>query len=682
MKASAGVMHHAVGLCLVAVALAWSPAQASTDNPSATLVLDGPTQTLFAEGWAAASVGDVARLDAARDELQAHAPDSPLLAYLRFEQLRQSVGEVDADTMTRFLATHRHWSFADRLQRTWLRSLVRRGEAARVDQYLRQTDQQATDAELACALVSHRVETPPQANTPAHAALIRDIESLWQVPRSQHDACDRAFAWWRGQGMPTESVAWARFLMATKNAERSLAGYLKRYLGEALRVWADRWLTMQRYPHRGLANARRWPDGPQAQALIEWGLIQLARRDWERAAGHWANLDGRFEWSPAAHNAIAREIALFQAVALDERAIERIDALPEAARDSQIWAWRARVAMAHGRWRDVLDSIQAMPARDQIDDRWRYWRGRALAALGRPDAVLAYASVSARATYYGFLSAKKLNQPLSLCPQTLAPDASVQRDLLDDPQLIRATALYQVGLLNDARGTWQRWLRQLPDDSQHQAALIASDLGWHDRAVATLANSGMMRAYAQRFPLDHQQTIEAFAEQHQLDPALVFGLMRAESALQPDARSPVGARGLLQLMPNTAKAVARRQGIPWAGVEALYDPQTNVALGSAHLGELQSDFDAQWSQVAAAYNAGANAVQRWLQRDHLPADMPGDVWVETLPYHETRDYVPRVLAFATIYEWQLNHPPRVLAEHIVQDPSATAASTGFVCAAP
>jgi hypothetical protein len=154
MKASAGVMHHAVGLCLIAVALAWSPVQATTDNPSAKLVLDGPTQALFAEGWAAASVGDAARLNDALDRLTAHAPDSPLLVYLRFEQLRQSVGEVDADTMTRFLATHRHWSFADRLQRTWLRSLVRRGEVARVDQYLQQTDQQATDAELACALVS------------------------------------------------------------------------------------------------------------------------------------------------------------------------------------------------------------------------------------------------------------------------------------------------------------------------------------------------------------------------------------------------------------------------------------------------------------------------------------------------------------------------------------------------
>jgi len=665
---------------MLACALAVGGVQAQDEAVQSALALDPQTERIFKAGWAAASVGDRAGLAAAIDRLKAQAPDTPLLPYLRFEQLRQSVETVDAGTMTRFLATHRDWSFADRLERTWLRDLAERGDIATVVSHLEHTGQSTEDTPLRCALASHRVQTPPPSGQGEHAALIDEIESLWLVPRSQHDACDPAFAWWRRQGMPTESVAWSRFLMATQRGERSLAGYLKRYLSAPWRVWADRWLIMQRSPHRGLAEARQWPDSSQARTLIQWGLIQLARRDWSRAAGHWANLERRFQWSASAAGKIEREVALFQAVALDEGAIEQIDQLPKANKDPQIWAWRARVAMAHGRWEAVLESIQQMPARDQIDDRWRYWRGRALAELGRPDAVLAYGSVSTRATYYGFLSAKKLHQPLSLCPETLRPDPEVQAELLDDPELVRAAALFQVGRLNDARWTWQRWLSKHSDRTLYQAALIASALGWHDRAVTTLANAGMMRAYAQRFPLDHRQAIEAFSEQHQLDPALVYGLMRAESALQPDARSPVGARGLLQLMPQTARAVARREGLPWAGVDSLYDPKTNVALGAAHLAKLQSDFGHNWAHVAAAYNAGENAVRRWLQRGHVPDDMPADVWVETLPFYETRDYVPRVLAFATIYEWQLGRSPQVLAEHIVQTPAP--APTGFACAVP
>jgi soluble lytic murein transglycosylase len=377
MKASHRRYPIGVGGLVLATSLWCSLALAQPLEGHAALIVDAPTRSIFNEGWASAKVGDLVGLDAATTKLRAHAPDTPLLVYLQFERMRQSIDEVDVDTVTRFLATHRDWSFADRLERTWLRSLARRGAVATVDAYLDQTGQQATDTTLRCWLAHHRVRTPPSTDSPAHATLLKEIESLWEVPRSQHDACDRAFAWWRSQGMPSEAVAWSRFLMAIKNGERSLAGYLKRYLDADLRIWADRWLMMQRNPHRGLSDARRWPDGELARSLVEWGLIQLARRDWSRAAGHWQNLVSRFDWAALSTRTIMREIALFQAVALDDRAIERIDALPEVAQDGQIWAWRARVAMAHGRWAEVLTSIQRMPARDQIDDRWRYWRGRA-----------------------------------------------------------------------------------------------------------------------------------------------------------------------------------------------------------------------------------------------------------------------------------------------------------------
>ncbi len=144
--------------------------------------------------------------------------------------------------------------------------------------------------------------------------------------------------------------------------------------------------------------------------------------------------------------------------------------------------------------------------------------------------------------------------------------------------------------------------------------------------------------------------------------------------MQPDALSPAGARGLLQLMPATAGAVARRNGLPYNGRGDLMDPAVNIPLGIAHLAELQERFDDQWIFVAAAYNAGINAVNRWL--DDRPRTDP-DVWLETLPFFETRDYVPRVLAFATIYEWQLQRPPQVLATNIL--PGRTNAAARFQC---
>jgi len=652
-----------------------------TDQAIESLQLDPSVKETFRSAWDAASRADLSSLDQAIDQLSQTHPDSPLLPYLMFEALRQRVDETDEATMTRFLAKHRHWSFADQLERNWLRSLGQRGQYDVLLRYLEQTGQVASDDEIRCHVAQANVLAEPQVDSAEYRALLADIESLWRVGQSQHEACDRPFVWWRAQSEPSHAVAWSRFLLAVKQNERSLAGYLQRYLSTEQRVWASRWLEMARYPNRTLTQARRWPDNEAAQELIRWGLINMARRDWAEASAHWGILESRMSFDESDRLAIAREIALFQAVALDIGAIERIAQVPPAARDEQLLMWRARVAMVHGHWDEVLTSIQQLPMSEQVSARWRYWRGRALAELGRPDAVLAYASVSGEANYYGFLSANKLGQPLSLCPETLAVDPVIRQSLMSDPSFERAIALYQVGLLGHARATWFNWLITLPDAHQHQAAILASEIGWHDRAVATLASTGMMRAYSLRFPLDHVDEVAQAADQHQVDQALIYGLMRAESALQPDARSPVGAMGLLQLMPSTARAVARRQGQVLRDIEELYQPQTNVALGVAHLAELEERFDDDWRLVAAAYNAGINAVERWLNRDNVPADLPRDVWIETLPFYETRDYVPRVLAFATIYEWQMARSPKVLAEHLVPDINM-AGDSGFVCALP
>lgn len=662
----------------IAMMVAWPVSATPVAGKPAAGPLSEEAIAIFESGWEAAKRGDLTALLAARDQLASADPDAPVLAYLTFEAFRQQGTLIDEETMTRFLARHRHWSFHDQLETNWLRALGEAGQTSVIERYLDQTGQLATDATVRCHLASAQIAKAPEPTSEAYQSLIEEIASLWRVPHSQVDACDRVFTWWRAHSSIPPSLAWSRFEMTIRQGERSLAGYLQRYLEDSDRPWASRWLMMQRYPHRALSEARRYPAGTRATALIHWGLIKLARQDWARARGHWAVLSTRFDFSKEQQASIEREMALFQAVALDQGAVSSINALPSQARDDQILAWQARVAMVHGQWNQVLESIQAMSEEAKADERWRYWRGRALAQIGRPDAILAYASLSTEANYYGFLAAQKLDQPLSLCPEPLPTDATLAKRLQDSPEFQRAVALYQVGLLAHARWTWYQWLTHLPIDAQHQAARLAASVGWHDRAIATLANTGSLQAYEHRFPLTYRSYVDAMAERHGVDAALVFGLMRAESAMQPDAQSHVGARGLLQLMPATARAVARRQGQPPPQTHQLMDPEVNVALGVAHLAELANRFEGDWVKVAAAYNAGAEAVARWLARDAVPDSVAPDVWIETLPFYETRDYVPRVLAFATIYEWQLERHPRVLAAHVTKRLPAT--GDGFVCA--
>lgn len=614
----------------------------------------------FKDGWQAAGRGDRAAVQAAIEAL----PSYPLTPFLQAELKRQQLDRIAAADMAAFLAEHRGWSFAAGLETAWLRALGRRGDFAELARHGRS----ARDSEVRCWLARADIRSG------ANEGLEERIAELWLVGRSQPEACNAAFAWWRERGHPSTDQGWQRFVLAMEAGELGLARYLRRYLSRDQREWAEQWLIVHERPAALPVQVRQWIDHPESRRLAVLTLRRLARSDWQRAAGYWDSLAGRFQFSAADRSAVKREIALFRAVALDAGATAAIDALPESARDQQILEWRARAAMANGAWQEVLDSIQGMALADQAQGRWRYWRARALAELGRAEAAVVFATLAAEATYHGFLAAAWLGQDLSLCEQSLSADGEIQLRLLQDAEFERALELHQVGLKHQARQTWSAVWTRLEDEERRQAALLAAGQGWYDRAIAALGAIGAMQAYPWRFPMIDQTRVLRYSERWQVDPALVYGLMRAESAMQADALSPAGARGLLQLMPATASEVARRNGLPFNGNAELFDPAINIPLGVAHLAELQRRFDGEWILVAAAYNAGIGAVSRWLQE--RPRNDP-DVWLETLPFFETRDYVPRVLAFATIYEWLMQRPPRVLADNIL--PGRVDGAAAFQC---
>lgn len=645
-----------MSLLAVVAAAGFTPRSGASEG--ASLESD---RAVFVAAWERAGTGDT---DALRDAI-ARIPDYVLTPYLRFELKRQTLDSVPSPEMERFIAKYRNWSFADRLEQQWLDRLADRGDRAGLLRFA----ESARSPETICRRERARLERGDIDG------LAEQVRALWLSPVSQPRACDPLFDWWRDRGSPDSETAWERVRLTIEAGELRLARYLRRYVAPADRPLVDGWIRIAADPAAGLRRVTGWRDRERARRVVSWGLYRLAGSDWSRAASLLDNLSHRFSFQDNEIGATQRRIALFQAVDLERDAIRAIDSLAPGRIDQQMLEWRLRVALAHGLWEEVLASIDRMSATQQLRGRWRYWRARALAALDRPEAGLVYATLATESDYYGFLAALRSRQPLTLCSRDLPADGEIQRRLMRDAEFLRAMELFRAGLNWQARWTFARVSRRLRTEELHQAALLAAAAGWHDRAIALLGQSGAMNAYPWRFPIVERERVTQTAAQYRVSPPLVMGLMRAESAMQPDARSSAGARGLLQLMHGTARGIARRNGIPYSGPADLYRPERNISLGVAHLGELQLRFDGDWTLIAAAYNAGIRSAERW--RDERP-DVPRDIWIETLPFFETRAYIPRVLAFATIYEWKLGKAPRAMSANLLEEPVS---DTTFVCPA-
>lgn len=602
----------------------------------------------FRQAWSAAARGDQRQVMESIQRLD----DYPLVPYLEFELLRQRIDTVPAPVVLEFLARYRDWSFRGALETRWLRSLGRQ----RKDELLLEHGGESTDQEVRCHVAAARIREGRTDD------LAEEIRALWLTPRSVHSSCDTPFSWWRNQGNPDAETAWQRFSGAVHAGELGLASYLRRYLGEEEKRWGENWVTLARRGPGGLREARSWPDHPLGRELIATVLQRQATGDWKNARQEWRAHKARGEWPESLAGRVERQIALFQAVDLDEGAIEALDALPEAQQDQQILEWRARAALAGGRWQDVLDSIARMDDEEGRRGSWRYWRSRALAELERPEAALHFATLAEEPHYYGFLAADRLGSGYRLCTRELKPDSAIQRRLSRDAEVERALELFLVGQNHHARRTWLQATRRMSAKESEQLALLAASRGWYERSIGILAATGMRNAYPWRFPLLERARVEETSRRYGVDAAWVYGLMRAESAMQPDAISPAGARGLLQLMPDTARAVASRNGLAYNGPVSLLEPETNIPLGVAHLGELQARFDGHQPKVAGAYNAGIRSVERWMDRR---PDTEPDIWIETLPFYETRDYIPRVVAFATVYDWLLNGQPATVSSRLM-----------------
>lgn len=625
----------ALAPCLPAAASLAAPASDDADTQRVPTRL-ARQRVQFAAAWAAAQLGGDGWRMLARG-----LKDYPLYPYLEAASLEHDIGTVKLETVQSYLKRYPDLIPAHDLRRDFLHQLAGRRDWKN----FRSLYRPGLGYALACDDLQARLAAGKKLS------FDRDLASIWQNT-ALPSACDPVLEWAHRHGLLTPERLWQRIERAAHHGATDTIRSLARWLPKGDASVAHRLALARENPRKALDDARHWNDSLHTRMAVEMALKRLAIADDEAAGKAWQALHSRFAFSAAQRHAVEADIALFNATDFEADSLHKLVALPAAAQTDATREWRVRVALSTGDWNKVLAALDALTPEQQRDTQWRYWRARTLAKLDQPDKARAlYSELATQADYYGFLAADWLNEPYAICPLHLAADAAVDEKLLQQPGLARAFELHALGMLPLARREWNQALHPLDREQRRLAADLARRHQWYDRAIFTFSSGPDLRLYEQRFPLAHRDKLLTAAKRNRLDPAWVYAIIRAESAWVIDARSGANAWGLMQLLPSTGKHAARQLDQPWNGAASLFDADTNIALGTYYLGEMAERYEGSPWLASAAYNAGHNKVDEWLDaRRQLPPDM----FIATIPYHETRAYVRRVLAFSVLYDWRLN----------------------------
>jgi len=610
-----------------------------------------PEDANFLAARDAYAKGDRARLSRAVAGLSTH-PLAPWVDYFQLSlQLRDKDGS-DAG-VAEFLERHANTWLAEKLRGEWLMWLVEQQDWGRArEQFARL---QRPDAEAVCRGLDARQRLGEAEAIDVARTVLTSIPPL----------AGSCFA-------PLGRLAADGALPADRIHERLLRQGAAGKLKEA-RALAD-WLPADQapsgkqidavleHPAQHLAKLPRdFAESRRGRILASLAVLRMARNDARVAAARWRDIEMHF---PAAERGFVwGRLALAAALGHLPESTPWFDQAEKlgAAFDEEQHAWRIRAALRAGDWGAVMRASTMLPDALAAQPEWIYWRARAVAALGKPaDAQGIYRQIAGQPGFYGILATEALGQRLTLPVRAAAPNAEERQAAETNPVLVRGLALIRADLRLDGIREWNWALRDMNDRQLLAAADFARRSEVIDRAINTADRTREEHDFSLRYPTPFLAQVAPRVREVDLDAAWVYGLMRQESRFIMDAKSSVGAKGLMQLMPATAKWVAKKIGMTHYHPGKVTDMDVNVTLGTNYLRMVMDSLDDHPVLASAAYNAGPGRARKW--RAETPLESA--IYAETIPFNETRDYVKKVMANAMYYAAVMGLPTVTLTSRL------------------
>ena len=598
--------------------------------------------------------GDPIKLAKHAKKLEGHVLE-PWLDYWR---LSMRLDDTPNKDVREFLATHANLYVNERLRSDWLRVLGKRSEWSEFGrQAVRYT---RDDLEVSCYRWISRLE---QGDDSA----LGEAMAMWLEPTELPDGCQRLSTILSTRGRLTITDVWRRvrvlFEHGQISAAKSTLGLLPRNEAPDERMLAE----AARQPRRFIERLPKALETRAAHEVAVLGAVRLARTDAPAVA---RALEGVLaeRLSEADLKYLWGVVGLEGAREHHDEAIKWFARAGDTPLDDRQLAWKVRAALRDGQWLVVRESIDRMSFGTAHQAAWIYWYGRALAVQGEEMGSRAYyLRIAGQADFYGLLASEELGYVLALPDVTHVPSEAEVAAAAEDPGLKRALELIRLGIRVEGVREWLFTIRSFDDARLLAAAELARRNGVYDRAIHTADRTSRLHNFTLRYPMPYQDVFRGYAATHGVDEAWVLGLVRQESRFNTDARSSAGAAGLMQVMPRTARYVASKIGLRNYRSTSVTELETNVTLGTGYL-KLVMEQLGHPVLASAAYNAGPSRARRW--RDDKPLE--GAIYIESIPFSETRDYVKKVMANAVYYSAVLEKKAVPLKSRlgVIQPPGA------------
>ncbi len=579
------------------------------------------------------------------------AENYPLAPYVEYWRMLLRLEQADAPEVRSFLDRYADLPFSERVRAEWLKKLGKREDWATFFEELPRSTTE--DPAIACYSVYGRA-------TQGDGSVLEQGKPLWMTAADQPANCDVLFDRMIKAGHLTRDEQWERFRLAMAEGKPSVAKSVLRRLQYADSASIKLLDKVVENPQRMLEKKAIAGKARLGRELNLYALERVSRSQpdlamdlWKAVKSHYPQEDQHYLWGRMALHAAKRHAPA---------ALEWYANAGDASLSQEQHAWKGRAALRARNWEALIAAVAVMPQSMQDEPAWRYWKGRALKEQGQVVAANAMLlPLSRERAFYGLLAEEELGDIISAPPNSYKAGEDELRALQQMPGIQRALELYRMEMRWEARSEWAWSMRNFDDRQLIGAAEIAFREEWYDVAINTADKTRLTHDFALRFPTPYRDKMQAYARENGLDEAWVYGLIRQESRFVSHARSSVGASGLMQVMPATAKWIARRIGLLDYEHGMINELDTNIQFGTHYLRYALDQMGGQPVVATAAYNAGPGRARRWATQP-----MEGAIYAETIPFTETRNYVQKVMSNAHYYSHRVEAKLQSLKQRLGQ----------------